>query len=35
VAASLWQVCDKLWDVVEPLVPVHAPDPRGGRPRVG
>jgi transposase len=34
VAASMWQVRDQLWEVVEPLVPVHEPDPRGGRPRV-
>jgi transposase len=34
VAASMWQVRDELWDVVAPLVPVHGPDPRGGRPRV-
>src|SRR5215210_5229038 len=30
----MWQVRDELWDVVAPLVPVHEPDPRGGRPRV-
>jgi transposase len=34
VAASMWQVRDELWEVVAPLVPVHEPDPRGGRPRV-
>jgi transposase len=34
VAASMWQVRDELWEVVEPLVPVHEPDSRGGRPRV-
>jgi transposase len=34
VAASMWRVRDDLWEVVEPLVPVHEPDPRGGRPRV-
>lgn len=34
MAASLWQVRDELWEVVGPLVPVHEPDPRGGRPRV-
>jgi transposase len=34
VAASLWQVRDELWEVVEPLLPAHEPDPRGGRPRV-
>jgi transposase len=32
--ASMWQVRDELWDLVAPLVPVHEPDPRGGRPRV-
>src|SRR4051794_41755963 len=30
----MWQIRDELWDVVAPLVPVHEPDPRGGRPRV-
>jgi transposase len=30
----MWQLRDELWEVVEPLVPVHEPDPRGGRPRV-
>jgi transposase len=30
----MWQVGDELWDVVASLVPVHTPDPRGGRPRV-
>jgi len=34
VAASMWRVREDLWEVVEPLVPVHEPDPRGGRPRV-
>ena len=34
MAASMWQVRDELWEVVAPLVPVHEPDPRGGRPRV-
>jgi transposase len=34
MAASVWRVRDELWDVVEPLVPRHEPDPRGGRPRV-
>jgi transposase len=34
VAGSLWQVRDGLWEVVEPLLPVYEPDPRGGRPRV-
>lgn len=31
---SIWQVRDELWEVVEPLLPEHVPDPRGGRPRV-
>jgi transposase len=30
----MWQVRDEVWEVVAPLVPVHEPDPRGGRPRV-
>src|SRR3954465_6670406 len=30
----MWQLRDELWEVVEPLVPAHKPDPRGGRPRV-
>src|ERR671919_792228 len=30
----MWQVRDELWGVVEPLVAVHEPDRRGGRPRV-
>ncbi len=34
MAASLWQVRDELWEVVEPLLPSKEPDPRGGRPRV-
>ena len=34
MAASVWQVRDELWDVLEPLVPKSEPDPRGGRPRV-
>lgn len=34
VAASIWQVRDDLWEVVEPMLPVTEPDPRGGRPRV-
>jgi transposase len=34
VAGSLWQVRDELWGTIEPLLPVHASDPRGGRPRV-
>ena len=34
MAASLWQVRDELWEVVEPLLPVQKPNPRGGRPRV-
>src|SRR3954454_6685292 len=34
VAASMWQGRGELWEVVAPLVAVHEPDPRGGRPRV-
>ena len=34
MAASIWRVRDGLWEVVAPLLPVHQPDPRGGRPRV-
>jgi transposase len=34
MAGSVWQVRDELWRVVEPLMPAHEPDPRGGRPRV-
>ena len=34
MAASVWQLRDELSDAVAPLVPVHEPGPRGGRPRV-
>ena len=34
MAGSLWEVRDELWEVIEPLLPKHEPDPRGGRPRV-
>ena len=34
MAASMWAVRDELWDLAAPLLPVHDPDPRGGRPRV-
>ncbi len=34
MAGSVWQVRDELWQVIEPLLPRHEPDPRGGRPRV-
>ena len=34
MAASVWRVRDELWEVAEPLLPAHQPDPRGGRPRV-
>ena len=27
-------VCDELWERIEPLLPEHEPDPRGGAPRV-
>jgi hypothetical protein len=30
VARSTWQVRDELWEAVSPLLPEHAPDPRGG-----
>jgi transposase len=26
-------VCDELWERIEPILPEHAPDPRGGAPR--
>lgn len=34
MAASMWAVRDELWDLAAPLLPIHDPDPRGGRPRV-
>jgi transposase len=34
VARSTWQVRDKLWQAVSPLLPERPPGPRGGRPRV-
>lgn len=34
MSASMWQVCDELWEVAAPFLPAHEPDPRGGRPRV-
>ena len=34
MAGSVWRVRDELWEAVEPLLPEHPPDPRGGRPRV-
>ncbi len=34
MSQSVWQVRDELWEVIEPLLPEHHPDPRGGRPRV-
>jgi transposase len=34
MAASVWQVRDELWHVIEPLLPRHEPGPRSGRPRV-
>jgi hypothetical protein len=30
----MWKVRDELWEVAAPLLPVHEPDLRGGRPRV-
>lgn len=27
-------VSDELWAVVEPLLPKHVPNPKGGRPRM-
>jgi transposase len=27
-------VCDELWKQIQPLLPPHPPDPRGGAPRV-
>jgi transposase len=26
-------VCDELWEQIEPILPKHQPDPRGGAPR--
>ena len=34
MSQSVWQVRDELWKVIEPLLPEHPRDPRGGRPRV-
>lgn len=34
MAGAVWRVRDELWEVIEPLLPKHEPDPRGGRPRV-
>jgi len=34
VATSIWQVRDDLWDLVEPMLPAHEPNAKGGRPRV-
>ena len=34
MSQSVWQVRDELWEVIEPLLPEHPSDPRGGRPRV-
>src|SRR6516162_11711827 len=25
---------DELWEIIRPILPVHRPDPRGGRPRL-
>jgi transposase len=27
-------VSDELWEIIEPLLPPEAPEPKGGRPRV-
>ena len=34
MAESVSQVGDELWQHIEPLLPQHERDPRGGRPRV-
>jgi len=34
VSESVREMSDGLWKTVQPLLPVHEPDPRGGRPRV-
>ena len=34
MSQSVWQVRDELWELIEPLLPEHQPNPRGGRPRV-
>lgn len=34
MAASIWQVRDELWGLVEPMIPIHEPSAKGGRPRV-
>lgn len=34
MAASIWQVRDDLWGLVEPVLPVREPSAKGGRPRV-
>jgi transposase len=34
MTGSMWQVRDELWELAEPLLPVHPVDLRGGRPRV-
>lgn len=31
---SISLVLDELWKEIEPLLPVHAPNPQGGRPRI-
>jgi transposase len=25
---------DELWEIIRPILPIHTPDPRGGRPRL-
>jgi transposase len=34
MSQSVWRVRDELWEVIEPLLPEHPRDRRGGRPRV-
>lgn len=34
MAASIWQVRDDLWGLVEPMLPASEPSAKGGRPRV-
>lgn len=34
MGASIWQVRDDLWGLVEPMLPACEPSAKGGRPRV-